>query len=417
MRIITLSKKESNQIPIFEQLSRKEIHQKVAAERLDLSIRQTRRKLRRYQKGGAASLAHANRGKPSKRRFNKSKKTMIIDLVKRYYPDFGPTFAAEKLYENHNVSVSTEALRCIMLEAGIWRKKRKRSKHRKWRPPKEFLGQMVQLDGSDHDWFEGRGPKCTLLTFIDDATSSIGWMELVKSESHQSIMSSTKKYLMHNGRPISLYTDRGKTFKVNANNKENEFITQYERALKELNIKLIHAYSPQAKGRVERSFQTHQNRLTRELRLANISSMEEGNKFLQEHYMTKHNSKFARVPKQPLDVHMPVEGYDLDNTLCLKNNRVLTNDFTIRYNNRVFQLIKHQQAVVRPKEKITVLDRLDGVIVLSIRGYNLNFKEITDTIVKYKKRNQDMYQPKTTLKTSIPPAHHPWRRSNSIFYR
>lgn len=184
------------------------------------------------------------------------------------YEGFGPTFAAEKMVELDGILIHPETLRLLLIREKLWHKQRKRKKHRRWRKPKDFFGEMVQVDGSIHVWVEGQ--TWTLLRFIDDATKTILWMEFAKSESWEGLARATINYFSKHGMPISLYADRGSVFKVNVNNEENEFITQYQRALNRLDIELIHAYSPQAKGRVERSFRTDQDRLVKELKLAGI---------------------------------------------------------------------------------------------------------------------------------------------------
>lgn len=408
---ITLSCKEKKQIPIFEQLKRGEIIQRIAAKFLRISIRQVRRKLKRYLKRGADGLVHKNRGRPSNRKIPEPKRKKIIKLYQKKYFDFGPTFASEKLKENHRLEIHPETLRLILIKEKLWRKKQKRSSHKSWRPPKEFYGELVQLDGSDHDWFEGRGPKCTLIGFIDDATNRV-FLQFEKSESHKSLMGSTKNYCLQNGKPIAFYTDRGKVFKVNTSNPDNEFKTQYERALKELDVGITHAYSPEAKGRVERLFGTLQDRLVKEMRLRGISDIESANKYLQSKYTDKHNAKFARKPSKSTDLHREVTLDELNNAFCLKRVRKVRNDFTIRYKNRLIQLKKEQRAVIRPKEQIQVWEDFDGKIKLFVRGIELFFKEINEREVKSKEKTL-----KPATQWHISNRKSPWRRTNSWLYR
>jgi hypothetical protein len=240
-----------------------------------------------------------------------------------------------------------------------------------------ILGVLIQLDGSPHDWFKGRGPKCTLLVFIDDATSKILWLEFVASESFEGVAKATKAYLEKHGRPVAFYVDYGSVFSVNLNNPERDKITQFERILKELNIDIIHASSPQAKGRVERCNKTMQDRLVKEMRLAGISSMEAANKFVvSSGFIEKHNTKFGVAPAQEGDAHRSIEGYDLYKTFCSQEERVITNDYTVRYKGKVMQLAKHQPAIIRPKNRVTIREHLDKKLTISIRNYSLNFKEI-----------------------------------------
>ncbi len=237
---------------------------------------------------------------------------------------------------------------------------------------------MLQLDGSPHDWFEGRGEKCTLLVFIDDATSKILWLEFAKSESLFGVMSATKNYFEAYGRPHSFYTDYGSVFNVNLNNKDKSKITQFEKMMKELDVSIIKAKSPQAKGRVERVNQALQDRLVKEMRLANICTIEEANKFVKEVYITKHNSLFVVPAALDGDEHRSLDGYDLDSIFSIKQERVIQNDFTVQYKNKILQLEKHQKAHIRPKEIVLIRENLKKDINISIRSIDLDFFEIAN---------------------------------------
>jgi len=314
-----MSKKEIEQIPIFEDLKKKTIKQKHAAQLLNLSIRQIKRKLKNYRRFGAKSLLHANRGKPGNRQFDSIIVEQALSLIENYYPDFAPTFASEKLLENHNLLINRETLRQKMIKGGLWISKAKKVTHHKWRERKACFGELVQLDGSPHKWFEDRAPACCLLAFIDDSTSQILHLEFMPEEATIPVMKATKTYIELYGRPLELYVDRGKVFKVNLNNPDGEKITQYRRSLEELNIKVIYARSPQAKGRVERLFGTLQDRLVKELRLANISTMGEANDFVKNIYLPKHNQKFAVEAKEKQNLHKSMQGYDLDEIFTFYN--------------------------------------------------------------------------------------------------
>ena len=265
----------------------------------------------------------------------------------------------------------------------------------------------MQLDGSPHAWFEDRAPACTLLAFIDDATSRILWLEFAYQEATIPIMKATKSYLEKFGRPLELYVDRGKVFKVNLNNPDDDKITQYRRSLNELSIKVIYARSPQAKGRVERLFGTLQDRLVKELRLAGINTMEEANQFVQGIYLHKHNQKFAIEPREKQDFHRSIQGFDLNEIFTQQEERTLTNDFTITYHHKWYQLVKNQPTLVFPKNTITVLRYLDGNIKLKLRKTNLNFQEILKPINKPK---QTLTTVQVIKKPWIPPVDHPWRK-------
>ena len=240
-----------------------------------------------------------------------------------------------------------------------------------------MLGVLIQLDGSSHDWFEGRAPKCTLLVFIDDATSRILWLEFVKSESFNAVASATKKYIEKFGRPVSFYVDFGSVFSVNLNNPERDKKTQFETIMKDLLIKVSHATSPQAKGRVERANKTLQDRLVKEMRLEGISSMDSANSYLQNSgFIAKHNEKFTVPPAIEHNAHRSINGYNLNNIFCSRETRVVTNDFTVQYKRKVIQLEKHQQTIIRPKNQVIICEHLDGNLTMRIRNINLNFKEI-----------------------------------------
>lgn len=400
-----MTTKEVDQIAIFASLKEKTMKQKDAAKQLGLSVRQVKRKLKAYKAAGAASLVHAARGKPSNRQLSSHVKDQALTLIAAQYPDFGPTFAAEKLAENHGITLDHETLRRAMVTNGMWHVKQRRYEQHCWRERRARYGELVQLDGSPHDWFEGRGPTCTLLAFIDDATSTLLWAEFADSESTETVMQATWHYLEKHGKPVSLYTDRGGVFKVNLGNKENERKTQYERALAELGVELIHARSPQAKGRVERGFGTHQDRLVKELRLAGISTLAEANIFLVS-YMAKHNQRFAVTAREPTNLHRPVTRTTLREALCQKEERLLHNDQTIQYKTDWFLLDKKQSTILRPKDKITVTEYLDGELGLSIRSVKLTFTKLPARPV-----TQPTPMSSRPLKQSwTPPVNHPWRQ-------
>jgi hypothetical protein len=402
MEQIIMSKKELNSYPVIDRVVKGEITQKAAAEVLQITDRQVRNKLRAYRLNGPQGLVHKNKGKPSRRKWNSEDEAFSIELLKSEWHGFGPTYAAEKLGELHSINVCAETLRNSMIRSGLWIVKQNRPKHRKWRQRRPCFGMMIQLDGSPHDWFEGRGEKCTLLVFIDDATSKVVWLELVKSESTAGVIQAVRHYMQKCGRPASFYVDYGSVFSVNTNNPDREKITQFGRMLKELDVNLIFASSPQAKGRVERSNQTHQDRLVKDLRLAGISTIQEANKYIHDSYLKKHNSKFSVAPIESTNVHRSLDGYDLDNIFCLKNKRIMNNDFTITYQARLFQIEK-QRVMMKPKDKIIVHEYFDGSISLWIRGTKLIFNQIKQRPVK------PVVEKVVSLKVFKPAPNHPWR--------
>jgi hypothetical protein len=377
MEHITMSKKEREQLVVFEKIKRGEVRRWEAALQLEVSERWVRKKYKRYLANGANGLTHLSRNKVSPKRWNERDKELAIELLRSDWYNFGPTFAAEKLKELKEIVVSKETLRKAMIGAGVWQAKKQRTKYRQRRVRRPIIGVMTQLDGSPHDWFEGRGPKCTLLVFIDDATSQLLWLEFVPSESMEAVVAATKNYIKLHGRPQSFYVDFGSVFSVNTNNAERDKITQWERMMRELGIQVIHAHSPQAKGRVERANQTLQDRLPKEFRIANVNSIDGANQFLRESgYLATHNERFAVTPAQLGNVHKPTVALDLEAIFCFKDERKLANDYTIMFKKRIFQLDKKQTILLRPKSVITVRTHLDGCIDLFISKTQLEYKEI-----------------------------------------
>lgn len=371
---IIMSKKERTQLIVFEKLKNKEITQVVAACQLNITARWVRDKFKRYVSLGEAGLVHQKRNKPSSRKWNRRERARAIELLSTDWKGFGPTFAKEKLKERENILVSKETLRQAMIQEGLWQRKRSHYKQRKRRARRDMLGLMIQLDGSPHDWFESRAPDCRLLVFIDDATSKILWLEFVEGESSLPVMRATKNYIEHYGIPHSFYVDYGSVFSININNKEREKLTQWECAIKELGSEVIHARSPQAKGRVERANKTMQDRLIKEMRLAGISSIDAANHFVQQgDFLKKHNERFGVCAQILGDSHKPVTAYDLEKIFCIKEKRILANDYTIVHKKQIYQLLANQQALIRPKDIINISTHLSGRIRLHIRNIDLEF--------------------------------------------
>lgn len=380
-----MSNKEREQAKIFELVKTGLISKQEAAQRLRISDRWVRKKIKRYMEKGDLGIIHQNRNKVSPRRWNETQKQAAIErLQSKEWDDFGPTFATEKL-EQFGIKASRETIRQIMIEMNIWKVKRQKSKHRKRRERRSMLGMMVQLDGSPHDWFEGRANKCTLLVFIDDATSQILWLEFAPSESKIALMQATKNYVQAKGIPQSFYVDHGGVFHVNLNNQENDKKTEWEQSCDKLGIKVHHATSPQAKGRVERCNQTMQDRLIKEMRLIKISSIEAANQYLQtSDFIKNHNNKFAVKPAQQGDAHADYKSYNLDNIFSMYETRILANDFTIKYQAKIYQLHEQRRAFIKPKDEITIKTSLKGVMSLWIRKTQLEFNEIIERPRKIK---------------------------------
>jgi len=319
---LTMSHTELERLEVIQRVRERRLTQEEAAGMLGLGLRQVQRLCAAYRDRGAAGLVSAKRGRESNRRLPDELRRRAMDLVRARYADFGPTLAAEKLAELHALSVSRETLRKWMVEAGVWvpRKQRRRVQQPRRRRP--CRGELVQIDGSDHAWFEERGPKCTLLVFIDDATSELMELRFVESESTFAYFEALRSYLERHGKPVALYSDKASVFKPTG--RQAKGVSQFGRALSELNIDILCANTPAAKGRVERSNSTLQDRLVKEMRLRGISTLEAGNAYLDE-YRQGHNARFAVAPASAHDAHRPLLGdEELDKVFTWQEERTLS---------------------------------------------------------------------------------------------
>lgn len=355
-------------------LEKKKITQKVASLRIGVSERHIRRLYKRYKEGGAEALIHKNWGKPSSRKLSTEIESQAIDWLKEHGPDFGSTFAQEKLAEYLNIHVSVSTVRTWRIRNGIFRPGRKKSKIYKRRERKQFFGVMLQIDGSPHDWFEGRGERCFLLTVIDDATGCI-FAQFAPHETTADLMKLLWKYLKMYGRPHMVYSDQGGAYKVHIGNHEGNKKTQLGRALDELGIELIHANSPQAKGRVERNHETHQDRLIKEMRLRNISTIEVANKYLEEEYIPQFNQRFTVKPAKAKDVHRSIRGFDLNRIFSIQEERVVQNDGIIHFEKSLIQITKNR-IYAQSKSKVLIRAHLNGTITLWAGAIQLGFEYI-----------------------------------------
>ncbi len=329
-KLFIMSKKELYRLEVIKKVSEKRLSQVQAANQLQITTRQVRRLLRSYISLGPEGLSSRHRNKPSNNKISNSLIEAAIKLITDNYHDFGPTFAAEKLAELHNIYLSKETIRKLMIQAGIWIPRAQRLK-RAYQPRyrRDCYGELIQIDGSEHHWFEDRGPKCTLLVYIDDATSQLMELQFVNAESTFNYFESTKRYLQRHGKPIAFYSDKFSVFRVNAKEaKGGDKITQFGRALYELNIDLLCANTCQAKGRVERTNKTLQDRLVKELRLSNISTIAEANAYMPE-FMKDYNQRFAKEPLQSGDAHRLLQKYEIiDEIFCFKQERTISNSLT-----------------------------------------------------------------------------------------
>ncbi|MEK0371124.1 MAG: ISNCY family transposase [Nitrosopumilus sp.] len=418
-QLITMSSKELSKGQVIEKLIRKEINGMQAANQLRLTTRQVRRLKNKVKQHGIKALAHGNRGKASNHKMPDDKIERIKDIVGKQYQDFGPTFASEKLEENHQINIGKEKLRQLMIEWKFWRPRpRKRNgEYRNWRPRKEHYGEMEQFDGSYHKWFENRAPECCLLASIDDADGEITKGEFTASEGVIPVFGFWQGYVIEKGKPLKIYLDRYSTYKINAKHllDDPKAITQFERAMKDLDIEVIHANSCQGKGRVERLFGTLQDRLVKELRLNNISTIKKANKFLNEIFIPKFNEKFSVASQKKANFHKKLTKIDkanLDKIFSIQDTRIVNNDFTINYKTKWYQLDKTQPTLVCRKDKVSVEKRLNNSIKINLRNKYLNFQELSERPKKIKMKVTALTKTAPTWK---PPLDHPWRRQQFIF--
>lgn len=418
-----MSKKEANRHHVIRNVLEGRLSQAKAAQALGRSERQIRRLCRQVEREGAAGVVHKLRGRPSNHQLDQEAlEQALCALHDPLWHRFKPKFAREKLLQYHGIAIGRETLRQLMIQADLWRTDRPKPRHRSWRARRPCRGMLVQLDGSPHDWFEGRGPRCTLLIFIDDATSEILCGEFVDEESTDSLMRATWSYVNRWGRPLALYVDKDSIYKTNRQANVDEELrdeqpaTQYKRAMDELGIEVIWANSPQAKGRVERGFLTHQDRLVNELRLRGISNMKDANEFIWGWYIPDHNKRCAVVAAEAQDAHRPVpRNCDLAAILSVQSPRCVQNDYTIQFEGRHYQIEERQSVVLRSKNRVVVQKRLDGSLRLVFKGHYLNFRDIPKrqgkpryATVQLAPQQRDIGP--CRMHRSIPKADHPWRR-------
>ena len=329
-----MSQKERDRAFVVRQCVDGGLSQREASERLGIGIRQIKRLVRSWRRDGDAGLMSRQRGRPSPRRLSEGLRARIGDLLRRDYADFGPTLAAEKLSERDGIKVSPETVRRVQIELKLWRPKRRRARRVfQVRDRRPRFGELIQIDGSPHDWFEGRAPRCTLIVFIDDATSRLTSLRFAPVESCGAYLEALRDHVLTHGRPLAFYSDRHGIFRVNAKDAETgDGKTEFGRVVERLEIELINALTPQAKGRVERANQTLQDRLVKEMRLRTISSMEEGQAFLAG-FMRIWNEKFAVDPRDATSAHRPwaKTAGELDLALASREERTLSKALTFSY--------------------------------------------------------------------------------------
>lgn len=403
---VIMSVKELRRVSVIRQTIGKKLTQVKAGTLLGLTPRHIRRLIERVAQAGDQGLAHRGRGKPSNRQIPEPVKIKALKLYEKQYGDFGPTLAAEKLAERHGMAVNAETLRGWLLAKGVTHFQRRKRPHRAWRERRSHVGELIQLDGSHHDWLEGRGPWCVLMAYIDDASSRV-YARFYEYEGTFPAMDSFQRYIRQYGIPLAVYADKHTTYQSPAPLTVDEQLagvtptSQFGRALSELAVELIPAHSPQAKGRVERLFKTVQDRLVKELRLAEVSTLEAANRFL-ESYLPIYNRRFAVLPAQAADLHRPRPApRELDRMLCLKTTRCLRKDFTIAYQGGLYQI--HETVRV---PHVLVEEHLDGTMRITHQGQTLGFHAITSRPMKVAEAKK-IPRPRRPV---TPRPDHPWRR-------
>ena len=373
--LLTMSDKELNRVNAIKDVCERRLKQKDAATLLNVTRRHIQRLVNQYRQDGPAGLISKQRNKSSNRRLAPQFKKRVLSIVNEQYSDFGPTFANEKLREQHSLHLSTETLRKWMISDGLWIPKSKRV--RKVHPPRmrrEQFGELIQIDGSHHDWFEGRADKCCLIVFIDDATGKLTALRFSEVESTYDYMNITRRHVEQHGKPVAFYSDKHSVFKVNAPEAHSgTHTTQFGRALHELNIDLICANSPQAKGRVERVNYTLQDRLIKEMRLAGISSIEAANQWLPT-FIEDFNQRFSRQPYNLENAHRPLRenADELDDIFSRQVTRTVTKSLTLQYDKVVYLLENTPETIRLIGKKLMIYDYPDGTIDIKHCGKSFN---------------------------------------------
>ncbi|MBI2442294.1 MAG: ISNCY family transposase [Candidatus Levybacteria bacterium] len=391
-----------------------------AAKQLRLSVRQVQRAKVAIKRDGSAAVVHKLKGKQSNHHIDQSTKEKALKAIKEQYADFKPAFATEKLQDTHGIAISSQTTRRWMTEAGLWKiRGREKATYRSWRPRKEYFGELEQFDGSYHLWFEkrfvdkdGTPIEVCLLAAIDDATGIITKAQFAANEGVVAVFTFWQAYIQETGKPLSIYLDKFSTYKINhkAAVDNHELMTQFQRAMGSLSILLITAHSPEAKGRVERLFGTLQDRLCKEMRLTNITTPEDGNRFLTEVFLPKFNKQFAVVPAKEGDIHRKLlaeEERQVSHIFSIHETRRINLDFTIQFKNQWYQLTEIQPTTVRPLLRVTVETWPDQTIHIILKGHELQY-----ILLPKKPKKQRIKQPVILTTHTLnykPPQNHPWR--------
>lgn len=372
-----MSQKEAQRYAVIEQVLQGHASQALAAQQLGLSVRQIKRLCAGVRQHGTGALISRRRGQPSNRRISAARKSAIMAIVAQHYGDFGPQLACEYLAATHGQAIGVETLRGWMIEAGLWQAKRRRkTRQHLSRPRRDRLGELVQIDGSHHDWFEGRAPKCCLIAFIDDATGRVLAARLSPTETTLAYFAVLSEHVSTHGAPLAYYSDRHGIF--TKHERDDPAPTQFERALLQLAIEGICASTPQAKGRVERLFQTLQDRLCKAMRLASIDSIEQANAWLPG-YVAAHNERFAVAPREPHDAHRPFAGTpeQLARICALHHQRQLSSQLSCQFEGSQIWITPGQVHAPKGKVRVDIAEHGDGALEVLWRGQVLAHRAYT----------------------------------------
>ena len=410
--LLTMSTQELSRLEVMQRLKEKRLTQSEAAALLQRSTRQVKRLFRAFKTQGAKGLISARRGKASNHRLDAQVVQQAIDLIYERYRDFGPTLAHEKLTEVHHLHLSDESVRQIMISERLWKPKRaKRPPVHQLRERRACLGELVQIDGSDHAWFEDRGPKCTLLVYIDDATGQLLELWFVPDETFFAYCEATQHYLERYGKPLAFYSDKHGIFRVNQPCPlgTTSGLTQFGRAMQELDIQILCANTPQAKGRIERANQTLQDRLVKELRLRGLSDLASANVYLPE-FRDDFNRRFAVAPRSSHNAHRPLlKTEHLDRILTWQEPRTLSKNLTVQFRQIVYQIQSDRPGYALRNARVTVCENAQGDISIRYQNHPLPY-----TLYRKPERQAQVVDAKTLdrrLPSPTPPAaDHPWRR-------
>jgi hypothetical protein len=376
-----------------------------SAELMGVSLRQARRIWKRFKAQGDKGLVHKLRGLPSNRRLSPDVTDRAVKRHQERYADFGPTLACEKLAEE-GLSLSPDTLTALLKERGLWQRARRRGRHRRRRERRACLGSMVQLDGSHHDWFEGRGPKCVLMVMIDDATNQT-WARLYPAETTEASFDVFGRWVKRQGLPRAVYADGHSIYR---DDDHPERPTQFGRAMKQLGVELIRAHSPQAKGRVERRNAVFQDRLVKEMRLRNIRDMQQANALLDGQFLDDLNRRYAMKAQDPKDLHRTLEaGVKLEEILCVQEQRVVGQDWCVRWKNRWLQIGPEHQSLHLPRRKVLIKHLADGRLLLEHKSRALSFQELGAKPAAVKTK-----RPIINNRRWKPGVKHPWNREPAV---